>query len=127
MESREIRARKHSSTDGLIRVNHETFGLVKDRRSGSVIIPIVDALMSAFSMFSRKCPSLLAFEDERNHPNLRRIYRIERAPSDTRMREILDGTGGEVPLVLAIARGRIFDSSRGSPIHCAIVPLKTEN
>ncbi len=95
MESREIRARKHSSTDGLIRVNHETFGLVKDRRSGSVVIPIVDALMSAFAMFSLKCSLLLAFEDERNHPNLRRIYRIERPPSDTRMREILDGIGGK--------------------------------
>jgi len=127
MESREVRARKHSSTDGLIRVNHETFGLVKDRRSGSVVIPIVDALMSAFAMYSLKCPLLLAFEDEHNHPNLRRIDRIERPPSDTRMREILDGTGGEGTLVLAIARGGIFDSSRGAPIHCAIVLLKTEN
>ena len=115
MESREIRAGKHLSTDGLIRVIHETFVLVKDRRSGSVVIPVVDALMSAFAMFSLKCPSLLAFEDERNNPNLRRIYRIERTPSDTRMREILDGVDpAEVRPVFAdvfrcIQRGKVLE------------------
>jgi hypothetical protein len=91
MESAGVRARKDLSTDGLIRVIHETFRSVEDPRPGSVGIPLVDALMSAFAMFSLKCPSLLAFEDERNNPNVPRVYRIGRVPSDTRMREILDG------------------------------------
>ena len=91
MESREVKARKDLSTDGLIRVIHDAFESVEDPRPGSVVISVVDALMSAFAMFSLKCPSLLAFEDERNSPNVSRIYRIGRVPSDTSMREILDG------------------------------------
>ena len=91
MESRELTARKDLSTDGLIRVIHDVFESVKDPRPGSVVIPVVDALMSAFAMFSLKCPSLLAFDNERNNPNVRRIYRIGQVPSDTSMREILDG------------------------------------
>ncbi len=91
MESRDVRARKYLSTDGLIRVIRDAFAAVQDPRPGSVSIPFVDALMSAFAMFSLKCPSLLAFEDERNHPNVKRVYQIGRVPSDTSMREILDG------------------------------------
>jgi len=91
MESREVRERKDLSTDGLIRVIHDAFESVEDPRPGSVVISVVDALMSAFAMFSLKCPSLLAFDDERNNPNVQRIYRIGRVPSDTSMREILDG------------------------------------
>jgi hypothetical protein len=91
MESREVSPRKDLSTDGLIRVIQRTFACVKDPRLGSVEIPLVDVLMSAFAMFSLKCPSLLAFEEEQKNPNVSRVYRIGRAPSDTRMREILDG------------------------------------
>ena len=79
------------------------------RRSGSVVIPVVDALMSAFAMFSLKCSSLLAIEHERNHPNLRRIYRVERAPSDTRMREILDGVNSPLFLFLDVVRFTVLD------------------
>ena len=66
MESREVRARKDLSTDGLIRVIHDAFECVEDPRPGSVVIPVREALMSAFAMFSLKCPSLLAFDGERN-------------------------------------------------------------
>jgi hypothetical protein len=45
--------------------------------------------MSAFAMFSLKSPSLLAFDEERNEGNVQRVYGIEKAPWDTRMREIL--------------------------------------
>ena len=96
MESREVKARKDLSTDGLIRVIHDAFESVEDPRSGSVVIPVVDALMSAFAMFSLKCPSLLAFDDERNNPNVSRIDRIGRVPSDTSMREILDGVDSSI-------------------------------
>src|SRR2546421_8074388 len=46
--------------------------------------------MAAFAMFSLKAPSLLAFDKERVEGNLHTIYRIERVPCDTHMREILD-------------------------------------
>lgn len=115
MESPELRARKYLSTDGLIRVIRDTFASVKDRRPGSVGIPLVDALMSAFAMFSLKCPSLLAFENERNNPNVPRVYRIGRVPSDTRMREILDGADpAQIRPVFAdvfrcIQRGKVLE------------------
>ena len=48
--------------------------------------------MSAFAMFSLKDPSLLAFDDRRRDPNdnFRTIYGIDRVPSDSQMRAILD-------------------------------------
>jgi Transposase DDE domain len=115
MESQEIRTRKYLSTDGLISVIHDAFASIKDRRTGSVAIPSADALMSAFAMFSLKYPSMLAFEAERNNPNIRRIYRIGRVPSDTSMREIVDGVDpAEVQPVFAdvfrcIQRGKVLE------------------
>src|SRR5208337_168069 len=63
-----------------------------DPRSGEVEIPLADALMSAFAMFSLKDPSLLAFDHRRHNPNdnFRTIYGINRVPSDSQMRDILD-------------------------------------
>jgi hypothetical protein len=48
--------------------------------------------MSAFAMFSLKDPSLLAFDHRRHNPsdNFRTIYGINRVPSDSQMRAILD-------------------------------------
>jgi hypothetical protein len=51
---------------------------------------LVDALLSAFAMFSLKDPSLLAFDARRHDQNLNHLYGINHVPSDTRMREILD-------------------------------------
>ena len=42
--------------------------LLPDPRSGEVEIPLDDALMSAFAMFSLKDPSLLAFDHRRRTP-----------------------------------------------------------
>ena len=55
-------------------------------------IPLADALMSAFAMFSLKDPSLLAFDHRRHNPNdnFRTIYGINRVPCDSQMRDILD-------------------------------------
>jgi hypothetical protein len=73
----------------LVRNNLES---VEDPRKGAVDISIGDALMSGFAMFCLKDPSLLAFEERRKEgdPNLREVFGIDQAPSDTRMREILD-------------------------------------
>jgi len=48
--------------------------------------------MSAFAIFSLKDPSLLAFDERRRDPNdnFRTIYGINRVPSDSQMRTILD-------------------------------------
>jgi hypothetical protein len=66
------------------------FATIPDPRGEDVDIPLTDALMSAFAMFSLKAPSLLAFDKERAEGNLHTIYGIERVPCDTHMREILD-------------------------------------
>jgi len=85
-------ARKDLSADSLFRSLRSHFGSLPDPRSGEVEIPLGDALMSAFSMFSLKDPSLLAFDDRRHDPNdnFRTIYGINRVPSDSQMRAILD-------------------------------------
>lgn len=46
--------------------------------------------MSAFAMFSRKSPALLAFDKERTEGHWESIYGMERVPCDTPMRERLD-------------------------------------
>ena len=90
MDSQELRARKDLSADGLIGLIRARFDMVTDSRPGTTAIPLNDALMAGFAIFSLKCPSLLAFDAYRNDPNIQRIYRIGTVPCDTRMREILD-------------------------------------
>jgi len=62
-------ARKNLSADALFRSLRSHFGSLPDPRSGEVEIPLDDALMSAFAMFSLKDPSLLAFDDRRRDAN----------------------------------------------------------
>src|SRR3954453_18158330 len=85
-------ARKDLSADALFQLLHAQFGSLADPRDGDVEIPLGDALISAFAMFSLKVPSLLAFDHRRRDPddNFRTIYRIDRVPSDSQMRAVLD-------------------------------------
>jgi hypothetical protein len=82
--------RKHLCADALLRSVQDVFCQVPDHRPGDPEIPLRDALMSAFAMFSLNAPSLLAFDKERTEDNLQRVYRIGRVPCDTSMRETLD-------------------------------------
>jgi Transposase DDE domain len=84
------KVRKHLSADALFSSLRTGFSDIADHRQGTPDIPLADALMSAFAMFSLKAPSLLAFDKERTEDNLQRVYGIERVPCDTAMREILD-------------------------------------
>jgi hypothetical protein len=64
------------------------------RRAGSVEYTLADVLMCGFALFSLKNRSLLEFkshiQNNATGANLRSMYRIEKVPSDTQMREILD-------------------------------------
>jgi hypothetical protein len=82
--------RKHLSADALLGLLRTGFSALPDHRLGKPDIPLPDALMSAFALFSLKSPSLLAFDKERTEDNLHRVYGITRVPCDTAMREILD-------------------------------------
>ena len=86
------KARKDLSADSLFRRFRGRFRHIPDARSGPPDIPMKDALLSAFAMFSLKDPSLLAFDERRQDPtdNFRTIYGIDHVPCDTQMRAILD-------------------------------------
>jgi Transposase DDE domain len=88
-------AKKHLSAPALLKSVRQSFKTVKDhRQSGSVAIPLVDALMSGLAVFAMKHPSLLKFDEQRNEPvirsNLRSLYGVEQAPCDTQLRDIAD-------------------------------------
>src|SRR5262245_15243976 len=89
------KGRKHLCADALFNLLHGSFANIADDSVDEVEIPLSDALMSAFAMFSLKAPSLLAFDRQRAEGNLHTIYGIKRAPCDTRMRERLDPVAPE--------------------------------
>jgi hypothetical protein len=90
MGVRAPKERKQLSADALFRVVRSQFATIADERRHEGGIPLTDALMAGFAMFSLKCPSLLDFDRQRAEGNLQTIYGIARVPCDTYMRERLD-------------------------------------
>ena len=86
----ETPTRKNLSADALFALIHRAFQKIPDHRPALAEIPLTDALMSAFAMFSLKDPSLLAFDQRRNDENIKSIYQINTIPCDTHLRTILD-------------------------------------
>lgn len=80
------------SVEGLLRTARRVFAQRPDAPGHD--IALVDHLMSGLALFGLKYPSLLQFERDRREvttrANLRALYGIARAPSDTRFRERLD-------------------------------------
>jgi hypothetical protein len=107
--------RKRLSADALHALLRAAFADIPDHREGATI-PLVDALLSAFAMFSLKDPSLLAFDARRHDQNLRNLYGLGHVPSDTQMREILDPLDPEQlrPVFGAVfrqlQRGKVLES-----------------
>ena len=58
------------SGDRLLGLVRRSFDRIVDYRPSSTIC-LTDTLMSAFALFSLKCPSLLSFDKQRADPNLR--------------------------------------------------------
>ena len=89
-----IKLRKHLNADALLKTVHIDFKKIPEYRPGKIDIPMYDALMSAFAMFSLKDSSLLAFDERRKDDaclmNLQSVYGIGTVPCDTTMREIID-------------------------------------
>lgn len=81
------------SYDGLFKWTKEQFDRFIDTRGSNQSLSLGDCLQSGMAMFSLKDPSLLHFNNERptRAVNLRNIYKIGEAPSDTSMCRILDG------------------------------------
>ena len=84
--------RKDLNADSLIKLVKNTFTDIPDCRKNNASIPLIDALMSGFAIFSLKEKSLLDFtkNQEKHGDNLRSIYGIESNITDTHLREMLD-------------------------------------
>lgn len=89
---RKIKMRCHLNADTLYASIRGDFANVRDHRANNSSIPLPDALMAGFAMFSLKDPSLLAFEKRRQDEpdSLHDVFGIGRIPSDSQMRSILD-------------------------------------
>jgi hypothetical protein len=88
--NRSVRGRRTLSADALFALVRSGVERIVDHRRPGSPISLADALMSAFAMFALKDPSLLAFDHRRGDENMKQVFHIERIPSDTQMREILD-------------------------------------
>lgn len=84
------KGRKHLSADSLYALLRGSFKQVPDQRLDSSSIRLPDSLMSGLALFALKDPSLLAFDSRRHDENTKRLFHIDRVPSDTQMRTILD-------------------------------------
>lgn len=89
---RKIKMRAHLNADTLFAIIRKDLQRAPDHRAANASIPLADALMSAFAMFSLKDPSLLAFDERRleEPESLHGVYGVGVIPSDTQMRTILD-------------------------------------
>jgi hypothetical protein len=83
------RQRRHLHFDALIQRLRQRFKtLPEQRRSPS--FSLADTLMAGLAVFSLKDSSLLAFCGRALDHNLHSVFGLQRIPSDTQMREILD-------------------------------------
>ena len=86
------RPRRGLSADALHDTLRRRFEDVTDtRRQASCKFSMADTLMSAFAMFATKEPSMLSYQDHRRELHIEKPFGIAAVPSDTQMREILDG------------------------------------
>ncbi len=85
--------RQSVSIPGLLKTTRQVFEQIPDSQSNSSI-SLADHLMSGLAVFGLKYPSLLQFDQDRNvdltRSNLKTLYGIKQAPSDTDLRERLD-------------------------------------
>jgi disulfide oxidoreductase YuzD len=108
--------RKYLHADALFQLVRTGFERLSDARQESKVqIPLADALMAAFALFSLKDPSLLAFEDRRGEANLHSIYLIDQVPCDSQMRTILDPLDPE--LLRAVFRDVFRQLQRGKALE----------
>jgi len=86
--------KKHVSVPGLLKRIRSQFTKIPETAGPRSKIPLADCLMSGLAIFGLKIPSLLQFDEQsgldRIKHNLKSLYGIEKAPSDTYVRERLD-------------------------------------
>jgi hypothetical protein len=95
-----MRPLKSLTLEAIVDLLTSTFGNVEDSRAaGQLSYPLHDTLMSGFAVMFFQHPSLLQFqramEQKRRRCNLQTLFGVHKVPSDTQMREILDGVEPE--------------------------------
>jgi hypothetical protein len=90
----QLKLRKSLSISMLLARVRKEFESIKEHRIKTISYQLTDVLMSALARFGLKYPSLLQFDQSGSNQtlriNLKNLYGVERVPSDTAMREILD-------------------------------------
>ena len=95
-----MRPLKSLTLEAIVELLATTFGALEDpRATNQLTYPLHDTLMSGFALMFFQHPSLLQFQramqQKRRRCNLRTIFGVHEVPSDTQMREILDGVEPE--------------------------------
>lgn len=92
MSTKRQKFKKATSFDGLFKKLSDQLDEIKDHRASNATHKLGNILRSGFAMFSLKCPSLLSFEkrSREENKNLLNIFRIQKVPSDSQMRKVLD-------------------------------------
>ncbi len=118
--------KKHLSAKGLLQKVRHVFEKVpepsRDLRGLKSGISLTDCLMSALAIFGLKFPSLLQFDHEQEEKttrhNLKNLYGVEVAPSDSYMRERLDKVdpyhlrSAFTEVFATLQRGKVLESYR---------------
>lgn len=91
-----MRPLKSVTLEAIVKLLDTTFGAVADGRvSEQCRYTLADTLKSGFAMMFFQHPSLLQFqramEKKRQRCNLQTLFGVHEVPSDTQMRDILDG------------------------------------
>jgi hypothetical protein len=102
-----MRPLKSLTLEAIVELLRTTFSTVADGRVATQCrYVLADTLMSGFALMFFQHPSLLQFQramaKKRHRCNLRTIFGVQEIPSDTQMRELLDGV--EVALGESAAR-----------------------
>lgn len=88
------RPQKTIKIEQCISLFSEEFSKFKDPRNGFSEIELKDFLLSTYAIFALKYPSLLNFqnemEDEKKFHNLKSLFKVDRIPSNTHLRDIID-------------------------------------
>lgn len=93
-----IMMRKNLSADGMISILKNSFSSIPEHRKNGVNgieYSISDALLTAFGAFSLKYESLNSFfkdidQSEIKRASVQNLYQVEKSPSTTRLKEIID-------------------------------------
>lgn len=95
-----MRPLKSVTLEAIVDLLATSFGEVEDLRAAEQLTyPLHDTLMSGFALMFFQHPSLLQFQramqQKRWRCNLQTVFGVHEVPSDTQMREILDGVEPE--------------------------------